>query len=352
MDVIAIGDLHIGKPQLTGLFGDDIYRLQMEPVREAFNFAVESSVDKVVFLGDVFDKPQPTVKGLLSLLELLFEFDGKVQTHFITGNHDIESAGKPHSMSLLQKLSGHNRFQSVFVHDEPYASRWSGVPVRLCPWGYSDPGKAALCFGHFARPGAVRDNGYFVKDDKDAVEDEKERATWIVGHLHTAQKVDRTYFPGTLYQTNFGEADEPKQFVRIRQAGKRRGQTKFKVTSHRVKRPFSLATVNIKKTSDWVGTLPNKRRIKHRVLHHPDIRQPDTFLANNPSVVECRPTGSRSKGKGSELAKEMRSAASEELAYRVTDGLGGLLKSWGLNKREVAKAHEIVEQAVEELGIR
>ena len=346
--MIAIGDLHLDKQRIRGLFGADANALQLEPVEEALELAVDHGVPRVVLLGDVFDRPRPTVAGLMSLLQVLFDFDRGLEMHVILGNHDVESANKPHSMSLVKGLCDRGLLTTTFVHEEVADLDWDGTPVRMCPWGHSDPGPAKLCFGHFARAGSVRDNGHAVGEDDKDVAEEMGDAIWVSGHLHTAQKIGGTFFPGTTAQYSFGEEDGHKHVLRVHTAkqGKR-----LKAESWRIKRPYRLATEVIEDEAGWLRKLPNKRRVKYRVLHDPELRQPDHYLRDNPAVVECRPSGTKSRSIGSDLAQEMAAASGGGLEYGMTDGLADLLKSWGLDKQQVARAHEIVGEGIESLGL-
>lgn len=350
-DFVAIGDLHLDKQQLLGMFGNDTWELQLEPVREALNWAVDNGVPNAVFLGDIFHQPKPSLKGMMALVRVMFEFDGKLDMHFMTGNHDVESSDEPDSLALFKRLADQGRFGSVFVHSEPFDDEWGGMPVRICPWGHSDPGGARVCFGHFARPGSVRDNGYQVRGpehgDRDAVEDPGDGVLWVVGHLHSAQRVRRTYFPGTLYQTNFGEEDGPKSFLRG-QARLSNGRTKCKLERIRVKRPFRLGTVRISDDAEWTRRLARTKRQRFRVLHSPELRQPGTYMLDNPAVVECRPSGSPSKSVN--LKSELASAE-DQLSYGIKDGLDELLTEWGTEPKQVKRANEVVDEIAAELGM-
>ena len=349
-EALAIGDIHLDKARLSGLFGERANALQLEPVAAALAGAAERGIPRAVLLGDVFDRPRPTVAGLTALLRTLLDADGRLEVHIITGNHDFEASGRPHSLSLVRSLCERGLLRTTSVHDEPTDLDWDGMPVRMCPWGHSDPGGAALCFGHFARPGSVRDNGRRAGDGDGDVAESSGDALWVSGHLHTAQKVGRTYFPGTTAQYSFGEEDGPKHVLRLR-AASRRGKWRFKADSERVRRPFRLATKVISDDAEWHERLPGGSRVRWRVAHSPELRQPEGYLKDNPSVVECRPTGSGPRSIGSDLAQEMSSADGSELEYGLTDGLDRLLESWGMEKAQVARAYEIVGEGIESLGL-
>ena len=169
MDTIAIGDLHLGKQRLVGLFGRDVSKLQLEPVHRALSWSIKQNIPNAVFLGDVFDKPKPDMYSLMNLLQVLLRFDNKITMHFLLGNHDIASAGDNHSLSLIKNLAD-KLLKTVRVYDEPYTTKIGGITAGFQPWG-EDVGDVDVGFGHFARYGAVRDNGYHIgKKDKDVWE--------------------------------------------------------------------------------------------------------------------------------------------------------------------------------------
>lgn len=350
---VAVPDLHLDKRQLLDMFGDSAWDLQLEPVHEALGWAVAEGIPRAVFLGDVFHRPRPSLRGMVALVQLMSRFDGKLDMHFLTGNHDVESADKPHSLSLFERLEDDGKFDSVHVHSEPFDDRWDGVDVRICPWGYGDPGNARLCFGHFARPGSVRDNGYPVRGqehgDKDVVDEQEGDVLWVSGHLHTAQKVGRTYFPGTIYQTSFGEADRPRSVLHasVRVSS---GKLKARIAQRRIRRPFRLGTVEISDDSGWSKPLPRSRRQRFRVLHSAELRQPDSYLVDNPAVVECRPVGG-SRSHAADLRTEVDASDSGQLEYDIRDRLAELLSGWGLDAGQVARAQEIVDEIAGELGL-
>jgi len=49
----------------------------------------------------------------------------------------------------------------------------------------------------------MRDNGNRIKTG--GVPQQDDNNIWVIGHLHTKQKVGNSYYPGTPYQLNFGE---------------------------------------------------------------------------------------------------------------------------------------------------
>ena len=78
MLAIAIGDLHLDGTRITELFGRDAYDLQMRPVTQALTWAVERGIPRVVFLGDVFHRPRPSVDGIMTLLKVLLDFNERI----------------------------------------------------------------------------------------------------------------------------------------------------------------------------------------------------------------------------------------------------------------------------------
>jgi hypothetical protein len=83
--------------------------------------------------------------------------------------------------------------------------------VRMLPFPHEDFDPAALNLYHKEVRGAVNDAKKPFTDESLPVT----KAVVVAGHIHTSQRVRNTFFPGTLYQTNFGEK-LPKYFAHIR----------------------------------------------------------------------------------------------------------------------------------------
>lgn len=356
VEFAALGDLHVDSTLLVGLFQEAAYSYQVKAVNDALEQARDAGLDRVVFLGDVFHRPRPSVRGLVAMLDVLAQWRSQFEFHFITGNHDVGAADQPHSLHTIQQLAQWDLIGDVHVHDQAEEKVWGGVPVRFLPWPHrTAEGSSKVCMAHLARPGAVRDNGFVIRErsgtDVAEVESDSRNTLWVSGHLHTAQKVGSTYFPGTLYQTNFGERDGAKSWLRVK-ARMRKGRLEAKTERVEAERPFRLATVQATKSRDWATLdLDNESpSIRYRVVHRPGLKPPPQFAADNPNAVHIvagkLDKAGRLKVSGVTDERQYADDPAEALHIDPSQGLNTLLRKWGVSPRDRIRAHAMVKQAV------
>lgn len=197
MEMVGVGDLHLdGKlskyiPDLNEVI---INEIRTGPIR----FAERNGINLVVFYGDICDIPHMSTEATILLLRM-FADHPRLRFILMTGNHDVEYAGK-HSLLLIKELCERGALANVRVVDKPVTLfRKQGTPLRLLPWPSFEVEEDALNVIHVEVNGSQWDHGK-------AVESERETDFHCVGgHLHTKQRVRNIHFSGTLYQTNFGE---------------------------------------------------------------------------------------------------------------------------------------------------
>jgi hypothetical protein len=152
-------------------------------------------------------------------------------------------------IKILQSYGLEPRIK-VFIHQEDYEIE--GVPVRFLPHPYTKTSSKRLNIGHFEVTGAIRDNGYKIKE---GIENSN---LALVGHLHTPHRIGNNYFSGTLYQTNFGES-LPKSFHHF----KVRDDLKCKILNIRNEPEYILEN----KKSILRKTLRNFRAIQNTCIN-------------------------------------------------------------------------------------
>jgi hypothetical protein len=120
--------------------------------------------------------------------------------HIIPGNHDLYDTNPAagHSLQVLELW----RRPNVKIYLEPTDLEVGGLPLRFLPWPYQTFSSKRLNIAHVDVKGSRTDSGRL--NDKEHMTDSKAWA--LIGHIHTKQKVRNSYYPGTLYQTNFGES--------------------------------------------------------------------------------------------------------------------------------------------------
>jgi len=204
VEAIALGDAHYDG-NIFNLVEDGPSFVTNE-LRGPCNYAVERGIQHVFMLGDTCSKPRMSYESHIALLGLLDEFPS-LHFHFILGNHDMygDDPAAGHSLQLLMQA----RRPNVSVYTKPTKKLIDGCKVQFLPFPHRSFDPHALNIAHVDVAGAVNDNGRPVKSDDES------KAVAIIGHIHKAQRVRNTYFPGTLYQTRYGESED-KSFAHVR----------------------------------------------------------------------------------------------------------------------------------------
>lgn len=206
MEAIAIGDLHFDGDIAKHV--PDHHLMIGREVDKACKWARKRGISNVILLGDLCEAPRMSYESMMELNALFARNDG-MMFYTILGNHDMysENPKDGHSMQVLKALGN---IPNLTLFTKPADVEIDGAPVRFLPWPSTKFSKKALNIAHVERLGAKTDSGKAFKAK--SLPDGKE--VCIIGHLHTKQKVRRAYYPGTLYQTNFGERKE-KFFAHI-----------------------------------------------------------------------------------------------------------------------------------------
>ena len=205
LDIVAIGDLHLDA--LTKHHPGAI-QYQLQDAARACDYAIDHHIEHVMLLGDTSHFTRLSETSWLAFLDFLKAYDGRLNIHCIMGNHDFLHTGAS-ALRTFIRMEKHGAFSTVRFYDKPELVEVQGVKLHMCPFPHKTSAKGATNFGHFDVRGSTLDNGTPSRS-KTSV-----KGHWINGHLHIHHKVGSVYFPGTLYQVNFGER-LPKGFGRFR----------------------------------------------------------------------------------------------------------------------------------------
>ena len=207
-EFLTIGDFHLEK--LATHFPASHLELQLAEIEKACDYAVKNGIEHVIDLGDISDQPHLGEEARVALLEHYLKYDGKFERHVILGNHDVKDRNT-HSLMTFARLIKRGKFKSLHIHRNPAQTSFNDITINYLPFPATEsiPSKhESVNFAHLARPGTVADNGYRDEENGIVCNDNN---IWVIGHLHTKQKQKRNWWPGTIYQTNFGES-LPKGF--------------------------------------------------------------------------------------------------------------------------------------------
>jgi len=345
LEFVAIGDIHLDKKRLANLMGSKTATdLQLECVKSVLDHAIASNIKHAFILGDVSDEPSLSDYAERQLIEMLLKYDGKLKMHIILGNHDIKQKDV-HSLCKVSLLSKTKKLKSVYVYDKHVVKDLGGIDVEFMPYPCSEPKRNnSVCVAHIELKGAKSDTGFVSKDGVDV--DVGRGNLWVIGHLHTKQmdKKRHYYYPGTLYQTSFGETS-PKRYMKFRVESTANGRLKYGAQTYPSNPKFHLETLEIQKKHQLEvckkQLAEKKKHVYYRVFHNKDIRLPLSFMRKYPQIVECK------SFKDEEELKNL--VVSESIHYKVTDGLMTYLKNLGMSLAKRKRAKKFVEEAVSEL---
>lgn len=309
MKMRFVGDPHFGK--MGTIMGDDVgLRRQSKLLRRLLKQAEEDGCTHTTILGDLFHGPHPTQDELVSVIKVLAST--KLDVIVYLGNHDVDD-NESNSFRLLRELPEAGALRHVTFIEEPRTLKIDGARVRVVPWKkrYSerdfDP-RAHLTLFHDAVVGAKMDNDRPYTDGVARALVEGEGVA-VSGHLHTPQRVGRTWFPGTAAQTSFGER-LPK---RVATAVFSRGEVKIKEQEYDP--PWVLEVVKFDPASPPKCDAPG-------TLYSLDVAQgspENRWLLDHPKVVRVF-NGSKRKtaevSKVVEMTQKAHGADDSELLLR------------------------------------
>lgn len=280
LDAVCIGDLHLDG--LNTLFPASGLDLQLEALHKTLDYAASKGVGHVIYLGDVADNVSLSEDSRVAFLTVLEHYRKYLKQYVILGNHDI-STEDTHSLKSLKFVSD-RYMETVSIFAQPTRQVIGGIPVNFLPFPHRQPlgPEQAVNIAHVDRVGAVRDNGYRITKGE-GLDDEHQY--WVIGHLHTPQQVGkRTFFPGTLYQMDFGET-LPKGFAHIQSKMSRSGKLLFKYDWVEQRPPYTLTNIAVDSIDDLKQVGSCKQDL-YKLFISAGVALPPNFMAQHPNVVQ------------------------------------------------------------------
>ena len=331
----VIGDFHLAKldsrvPNFQERQWDIIYRITDE--------IVEAEIDKVVLLGDVFDRPSPGIGIAQSLIDYFMDYK-QLQFAWICGNHD-KITSEPAMIDFIDftsRLGGGLTNLSVILKPEtlsefPYAG--------FLPYPHKNPlPETFISFAHVERPGAKWPNGDLCTATGDWVEDHY----FIIGHLHDAQDIENTIYTGSPFQLSWGESTNQRHW----------GETGFNDNGdffyirHPIRPNWMLINLDVNYEEDLKAIKPDPYFYKLRI--HPDLVLPTNFLANNPNCFRTQ-LKLQDMNKAGERTREQLEAQLELI--KMSTGLPEYLTNLGyLTPEEVEWSVQHFNDTLVKLGL-
>ena len=277
----CIGDLHLEKldSRIEGFTG-----LALKTLSHTITTVRDSGITTFVFMGDIFDGPDPSQNSQVSFLKCLSRFDD-CKFYLLMGNHDFSDITK-HSLSLTQWAG--TVLKNIKVITKPKVLKLGGVKVWACPHPFVEPApeKVAWCLGHFAVNGSKSDNGFAIRTKH------APKGRWLLGDFHTPQsgksKSCRFTYIGSLVQLSWSEKTG-KRVVVVDDSGD--------LQSVKIKLPYFLKTVSVGK-----GKPPKLKKnwyVRIKTSTRDNLDQ--DWLRDNPNIVKID-VASKKKDKRAQVA--------------------------------------------------
>lgn len=281
----AIGDLHLDK---MTKYWPDANKRQVNAVLSTAATALDRGATRLFLLGDIADGIKDSTgnamrlseAGQVQFLRLLMTIDSDPRfsqmesLDIILGNHDWAHEGS-HSLQVFIEMCNQNVFKKVRIHETLTKVKYQGKRLAMLPFPNTEPPKGTdLAFAHYEVKGAIGDNGRATHADNP----HNYGVPVIQGHLHTKQVVRKQhYYPGTLYQTSFGESED-KYFATFSLGNK------LAVQFHPVKAPFILRNLRVNELCDLKGLVKDPR-ILFKLFVQEEVKLPENLLLDYPNIV-------------------------------------------------------------------
>lgn len=209
---LVVGDVHLTRRRLPRS------KLLMEKISQ--EIAGRPYLRGIVLLGDVFDTHDIQDNESLTIYSrFIRENENRLEIHHLLGNHEMND-----SKTYLPEVHALNPWharKNVFIHDKCNLVEIDGARVVFAPFfpegnfrrGLTEAlgdeaAKIDLIFAHQEFFGCTMGSNQ-TSVSRDAVLE----IPVISGHIHGAQKIGNTWYPGTPCQHNFSEEEEKFIYV-------------------------------------------------------------------------------------------------------------------------------------------
>lgn len=221
MRIGVIGDLHLGKT----LYGYDLTPHIRRAMYEFLDLCLFVEADAAVCLGDVYDRPAPSVALQKMVIQWVNEFErAGIDLFLLAGNHDVTSSHA--APTALESIRVAAPFKHVQVIDRPVVIREVGTMLPFPSPGIYDSHEHYVAmvnllhqhepfvFSHLNIEGAKLGDQEFVYRGAEHFLPEV-NGTVLAGHIHKPQRTGDVQIVGAAERTSFAERWEERHLVLI-----------------------------------------------------------------------------------------------------------------------------------------
>jgi hypothetical protein len=254
------------------------------------------------------------------LLTIIHDWGPKINLVFYAGNHDFTDLSSQ-TLTTFARLSRLSYIPAEF-HLTPAVISHKKLRINILPYPAQEPPDSNLSFAHYEVAGAVTDSGRLCEEDR---KHNYGGVPFIQGHLHTAQKIRNHHYPGTLYQTAFGER-LPKGFAEFKWDG-----NKLRYKWIEQDPPFTLHNLRVNSRKD-LKTIKDDPLHLYKLFVNETVKLKDSDL-DRPNIVNRLNFGTEQEADALEAAEFALEEQTLDLGYDKI--LEDLLANEGLSPKLV-----------------
>jgi len=217
--VIIFSDTHFRKYMRVEATNVEWLPLQLQCLKQIFDFCMEIEPDIIVFNGDLFDaKTSIDVPLFTRVWEEFSDFEYSKKVILNTGNHDIATIDGASVLTTFEPIC-----MDVVKIGETRSWFFDDWEVKIVPFMpeinkefLSKSSKHGILFLHQEIEGLVLGSSNYKLENPIPLEWLDEWDFVFDGHIHKPQNIGNVFAVGSIMQQNFGEAREKKRFIDLK----------------------------------------------------------------------------------------------------------------------------------------